>query len=262
MKEPPRLLSGSGPATELMTTGSVLRVPSAARQRALQFTGVAVGMSASGTAVAAGASSLVKSLVLSISLGTVGGGLVSLAVSETFSRFEAASVEGKRAPQPAPAARVAVGGVAPATAAAPLVVEAPLAEPPAAAAAVAPETELHGAASKTRAEPGPKLEAPPSASVGSFGETPARSSLVEEQRSIEAARASVARGDAAGALATLDGYDRAYPRKQFGPEALALRVQALAAAGQLGLARSLARDFEQRYPHHPLLARVQAVVSR
>jgi hypothetical protein len=86
-------------------------------------------------------------------------------------------------------------------------------------------------------------------------------SLFEEQRSIESARAAVARGDAASALTTLDAYDRAYPQGQFGPEALALRVEALSAAGQLGRARGLAAEFERRYPHHPLLARVQGAVQ-
>ena len=66
-----------------------------------------------------------------------------------------------------------------------------------------------------------------------------------------------AQGDATRALATLDAYDRSYAQKQFGPEALALRVQALRASGQEGRARALAREFEQRYPHHPLLSRVQ-----
>jgi outer membrane protein assembly factor BamD (BamD/ComL family) len=86
-------------------------------------------------------------------------------------------------------------------------------------------------------------------------------SLVEEQRSIETARAAVARGDSATALATLDDYDRVYGGGQFGPEALALRVEALSAAGQLGRARSLAAEFQRRYPHHPLLTRVQGAAQ-
>ena len=255
MKEPTRLLSGSGPSRELMQ-GSLLHVPSAARQRALQFTGVAVGMSATGTAMAAGATSLVKSLVLTVSLGAVGGGLVSLTVSEAISRFDS-----PRAPAPAVAPRPAVVAKAAPVAPAPLVVPAPQAEVAPAPPAPAPlplEPEARGVVGKSR--PGISFEPPPSASVGSFGE--ARPSLFEEQRIIERVRAAVARGDAASALATLDSYERGYPQKQFGPEALALRVQALAASGQLSAARALAKDFEQRYPHHPLLARVQSVVAR
>jgi hypothetical protein len=88
------------------------------------------------------------------------------------------------------------------------------------------------------------------------------SSLFEEQRIIESARAAVARGDTRSAFALLDNYERAYASKQFWPEALALRVEALRANGQLGAARALAADFAQKYPHHPLLQRVQSAVAR
>lgn len=263
MKEPQRLLHGQGPGHELMTTGSVLRVPSGARQRALQFTGVAVGVSATGTAAAAaGASSLAKSLVLWVGLGAVGGGVASLTVSEVVSRLDTPQAQTQQAAPaatspavvPAPAAQAPAEAPAvevPVAAQAPVVAEAPV--------AVAPEPRATPS-SKSKPEAAPVT--PPTASVGAFGETPVHTSLVEEQRVIETARAAVARGDATSALATLDAYERGYARKQFGPEALALRVQALAAAGQIGLARSLARDFEQRYPHHPSLARVQSVVAR
>ena len=83
--------------------------------------------------------------------------------------------------------------------------------------------------------------------------------MFEEQSVIETARAALAQGDAGRALATLDVYDRRYAQRQFGPEALALRVEALRAEGQIGLARTLAQEFERRYPHHPLLTRVQGV---
>lgn len=261
MKEPTRLMQGGGPARELMQ-GSLLRVPADARKRALQFTGVAVGVTASGTAAAAaGATSIVKSLVLTVTLGAVGGGLVSLGVSRAFSRFEAASPQASA--RPAPRASAVRGGPA---APAPVAVETPPAvptaepviEPPPVVASAAPDVRALPSKPKSDAP----FEAPPSASVGDFRDVPRQSSLVEEQRVIEAARVAVAHGDAQGALATLDGYDRRYAQKQFGPEALALRVQALAATGQLGPARALAKDFELRYPHHPLLRRVQSVVAR
>jgi outer membrane protein assembly factor BamD (BamD/ComL family) len=60
----------------------------------------------------------------------------------------------------------------------------------------------------------------------------------------------------------LDNYERSYPTPQFGPEALALRVEALRSSGQLAAARALAADFAQKYPHHPLLQRVQSAVAR
>jgi hypothetical protein len=131
---------------------------------------------------------------------------------------------------------------------------------PAAPAPAAPELAAPSAPGKLK--PSAPLEAPPSPSVGGFGDEPPRTSLVDEQRIIESVRAAVAQGDVHAALAQLDDYDRRYSRKQFGPEALALRVQAVAAAGELYLARSLAKDFEQRYPHHPLLPRVKNAVTR
>ena len=72
----------------------------------------------------------------------------------------------------------------------------------------------------------------------------------------------MARGDVRAAAAALDNYDRSYSAKQFGPEALALRVEALYGAGQASQARALAADFARRYPHHPLLQRVQGVIAR
>ena len=97
-------------------------------------------------------------------------------------------------------------------------------------------------------------------------ETPARarteSSLFEEQRIIESARAAVARGDARAAFSVLDDYEHNYGSRQFGPEALALRVEALRGSGQMAAARALAADFKQKYPHHPLRQRVQSAIAR
>jgi hypothetical protein len=91
---------------------------------------------------------------------------------------------------------------------------------------------------------------------------PARPSLFEEQRAIDSARAAIGGRDFRTALATLDEYERRYQKRQFGPEALALRVQALVGSNQVEAARGLAGEFERRYPHHPLLPRVQMAVAR
>lgn len=247
MKEPTRFTSGTGPARELMR-GSALRVPSGARQRALQFTGTAVGLTASGTAAAAGTASLAKTLLLTVSLGAVGGGFASLAVSEAFRRFDAPPAATAKV---APVARRNGAGDTPSLVPTPAVVEVrPSDEAPAAATGELPVLPAPSAKKKQ----GAVVEAAPEPADASAARRP---SLFEEQRVIETARAAVAQGDAAHALATLDAYDRSYTQKQFGPEALALRVQALRASGQEGRAQALAREFEQRYPHHPLLSRVQ-----
>jgi len=254
MTEPLRLRDGVGPAGVLMG-GSGLEVPSAARRRALAFTSAAVGMTAaSGTAVAATATSLVKSVVLCVCLGTVGGGLMSLTVSETISRLETPQVDAK----PAPAAKPAATGASAAAITPPTVAE-EVVIPAAPARAVARDARDARASGPLPTAAG---VGSPSAAAISSGKPHVGPSLFEEQRSIESARAAVARGDVASALSTLDGYERAYAQGQFGPEALALRIEALRSKGDLGRARSLAAEFRQRYPHHPLLSRVQAAVQQ
>jgi outer membrane protein assembly factor BamD (BamD/ComL family) len=78
---------------------------------------------------------------------------------------------------------------------------------------------------------------------------------VEEARQIEAARAAVARGDNAGAIAQLNDYDASYPNGTLKPESMALRIQALSKSGKVTEARALANEFEAKYPSHPLLSR-------
>jgi TolA-binding protein len=121
-----------------------------------------------------------------------------------------------------------------------------------------PEPKLFGAPASAPVSAG---AAPTTAAPSNAGKAPRASSLFDEQRIIESARTAVSRGDSAGALATLDRYQQSYPQGQFVPEALALRIEALSAAGDLTRARSLAAQFQSRYPHHPMLAPVQAAVQ-
>jgi hypothetical protein len=232
-----------------MGGANVLRVPGASRRRALAFTGTAAGL-AVGTNVAAASASLLKSFVACVCLGAAGGGLMSLAASETASRLSAptASTRSQSARQAPAAAREPTP--------VPAVAES-LAETPAAPAPAEPDTKQPASRARAGGPSGSAAELRvPEPRPGQFG-----SSLFEEQRFIESARAAVARGDAPGALSALDSYDRAYARKQFGPEALALRVEAMRGSGQLTAARSLASDFARLYPSHPLLSRVQGAVQ-
>jgi hypothetical protein len=238
-----------------MGGANVLRVPSGSRRRALAFTGTAAGLVAS-TSVAAASTSLLKSFVVCVCVGAAGGGLMSLAASETASRLLAPPASTRSQPvRKEPAS-------APAAALEPTAVPVVTVEPPAETAATPAPVELDAKqpASRGRASgPSGTAEAgvrAPEPRPGQLG-----SSLFEEQRFIESARAAAARGDAHGALSVLDTYDRAYARKQFGPEALALRVEALLANGQLAAARNLATDFARLYPSHPLLSRVQGAVQ-
>lgn len=255
MNEPTRLRDGEGAARRLMA-GSVMHVPSASRRRAVAFTSAAATMGATATAVAASATSVMKSFLLCVAIGAAGGGVMSLAASETIARLDAKAEShtqpGSQAtdrPRGAPPGRQApapvVAGISPAVPA------------PAAVASVAQEPSGKGRLPERDEVVAPSREAV---------ETPARarteSSLFEEQRLIESARAAVARGDARAAFSVLDRYEHNYASLQFGPEALALRVEALRGSGQLAAARALAADFKQRYPHHPLRQRVQSAVAR
>jgi hypothetical protein len=261
MNEPVRLRDTGGAARVLLGAGK-LQVPHTSRQRALAFTGVAAGVATTGTATAAGATSLFKSVVLCVCLGTVGGGLTSLAVSETVSRLQTPSADARPAPTPKRAITApkspSAAATADATSEPTLTPTASVFDAAPAERAALPDARANAVAPAAGA---PVTAAPPAANVSNV-EKPARAaSLFDEQRIIESARAAVSRGDAQGALATLDGYDHSYAQGQFGPEALALRIEALSAKGDLARARSLAAEFQRRYPHHPLLAPVQTAVQ-
>jgi hypothetical protein len=258
MNEPKRLRDGDGPAAMLLARAE-LEVPSASRKRALAFTGAAASMLASsGAAAAASGAALAKSVMLWVVVGTVGGGLLSLTVAQTISSFEARGAAKSATTLPLPPPRAPV---APPRAPA-------VAPPPPESVATAPEvaeSPSEGARSPGSINQGRSAGSskPSPAPVGAAVSKPAvTSSLFDEQRSIEMARAAVSRGDASSALATLDDYQRAYPQGRFGPEALALRVEALRAQGNIEGARAFARQFERRFPHHPLLSRVQAAAQR
>lgn len=246
MNEPLRLRDGDGAARALMQ-GSELPVPHAARRRALAFAAAAANMAAGGAAMAAGGTALAKSVALCVCVGVVGGGLASLGVSATIERLERApeaSVSPVKSTLPAV---VRARPASPVVEAAPLLAPAPVSKPE-----LAPE-------------PSPKEPSPVRASgvaTAPSAATAGRPSLFDEQRSIEKARAGLAHGDASSALATLDEYERRFPKAQFRPEALALRIEALSQRGELSRARGLAAEFRERYPHHPLLSRVEAAVRR
>jgi hypothetical protein len=79
---------------------------------------------------------------------------------------------------------------------------------------------------------------------------------------IDAARAAVTGGSSERALALLRRYDASYPGGAFRPEALALRIEALAHDGRRAEAQGLARDFLARYPQSPVAARVARIAGK
>ena len=248
MNELRRLRDGEGAARRLMA-GSVMHVPSASRRRAVAFISGAATLGASATAVGASATSVVKSFLLCVAIGAAGGGMMSLLASETVARFDIKAAS--NAPPGPPSSHAHGAPQAPAVVA----VEAPPElSPPAPVAKDASGVAKSPARDEALARGRAVVETPTKART--------ESSLFEEQRIIESARAAVARGDARSAFSLLDNYERSYASKQFRPEALALRVEALRSSGQLAAARALAADFAQKYPHHPLRHRVQSAVTR
>lgn len=142
------------------------------------------------------------------------------------------------APPPAPAPRVA-----------PLVLPEPVA--PRAPAAVAPQ-------------PAPPRAPAPVAAPAVASRTPTNSSsaLRAELAALDAVRSTLANDDASGALSFLDAYFRTFPRGRLRPEAEVLRIDALAKAGRVEVARRYAREFLKRHPNSVLTARVQPYADR
>lgn len=110
----------------------------------------------------------------------------------------------------------------PVVAVSPSSVGAPMLQAPAAPqASAAPPSEPTTAAPEPAAPVSVPVRAPsPSASA------PRALTLADEVAAIDAARASLARGDTTAALRALDGYDRTFPRGRLAPEAAALRARA------------------------------------
>ncbi len=79
--------------------------------------------------------------------------------------------------------------------------------------------------------------------------------LTAEVRLLATARRAVDAGDAARALDVLDDHDRQFAYGALAPEAAALRVDALCAAGRTGDAEDAARRFVARFPASPLARR-------
>jgi hypothetical protein len=93
--------------------------------------------------------------------------------------------------------------------------------------------------------------------------TPAEvEALTEEVRQVDRARAALAVGRPAETLAALDEYERRFPQHRFAPEALYLRMEALASLGRTAQARAAAELLLATYPGTPNGARARAVLAR
>jgi TolA-binding protein len=84
-------------------------------------------------------------------------------------------------------------------------------------------------------------------------------SLKRELDFLENARGDLLQGAPAAALAALNNYDRSFPAGTMKAEAVALRVEALVAAGRREEAAFLARTFLATHPDSPLTGRIRGL---
>jgi hypothetical protein len=150
-------------------------------------------------------------------------------------------------------ARASVALAAPVTAPEPAPTPAPdiaRVEPARGRAAVTP------AATRATRAPAPQ-EPATTAAIEPTVTTPTASTLRDELALITAARAALASGRSADALASLDRYSQRFSRGMLRPESLAARVDALCALGERDRARGVAAAFVAEFPSSALAARVR-----
>jgi hypothetical protein len=263
MSEPRRFLEDGGGFEQSLLRSAREDAPApGARQRTLAALGVGVGvLGASATAAAAttAATPAVKAaaslgLLKWIGIGVASGALVVGAaevvqsVSPPPATIAPAAIE-DHARAAIPSRPSSAKSVAPAPAEAteapaPAVIEAPVIAAPAA-------TEAASAGA-------PSVEAPRARSVSP---TPAPSALADEIAALDSAREALASGDAGRALRALDARDRAFPRGALGPEAMVLRIEALALHGDRAAATRLGESFLAASPRSPHASRIRTLLG-
>lgn len=296
MNDPERLLDG-GSALERELLGSASDdVGSEAAYRRVQraigaaaMTTAATGAAAAGVAGASKAKALGGSLLVGkwLVVGATAGTLVAGSAYVTFA-LDAPPASRAAAPS-SPAARPA--GVAPAALASPSAVAAPPAPAapessataetaagstapevtPRASAPALPEVasrpshEAKSAAIAPPNETGDALVVPPAITVAPASSTPssapAESSLAEEVRIVDAARAALARRDPEAALEALARHRREFPGGALRLEAAVLGVRALLSTGRRAEAQAEGARVLAVHPTGPYASHVRALLD-
>lgn len=240
MSEPRRLLDEGGSEDEL----SILRAGRAdgpspgSRQKAL----IALGLAGSATVVTTAATA------------TAGAALAESAGTVALLKWVGAGVL---------AGLLTIGGVyldggAPT----------PSPSPPPRPQVQAPAETSHGGAATAPVDPAPVLpvapvEAPSASApartspVASGSTARPMASLADEVAALDAARVALRAGDASGALRALDDCDRRFAGGMLGPEAMVLRIDALALRGDHASAKRLGEAFLAAHPRSPLASHVR-----
>jgi hypothetical protein len=147
-----------------------------------------------------------------------------------------------------------------ATAAAP-VPDATTEAPPGPEASSAPLGPLEPAGRSPATAPKALVSLAPFAAPAAGGDDTASAPLAAEVTFVDRGRALLQRGDALGALATLAGYERAFPERRLLPEVLFLRMEASVAAGDAVSGKAFARLILQTYGKSPHAARARALLG-
>lgn len=259
MNGPRRLLEQSGPAARLLRAADTHVPGQRARRLALVSAGSAAAtIAASGSSAAAGGGVLLKSALVWLSAGALGGAVVTVAVANVLpspsrvvpvTASVTAYTPGVRTPLERSASASSSGGER-ATPTPPLRDDTPTRIP-----------SQRSATPRDTTEPDrlPAASAPSVARSATDERT--NPGLYDQLQLIDDARSAAARRDAGAVLALLDQYDRTHPRGQFVPESLALRIETLARTGDRARAQALAARFRRDYPRHPLSTRVTTALG-
>jgi hypothetical protein len=234
MDEPRRLRDDAESTVELLLleAGASYKSSADARAKTLAALGLAGTAAVSAGAVGVGSSLLGKAgagWAKVLLLSGLGAGVVAPVGYLTWNRLHSPPAESAKSALPAEAPKTPVAKVV-----AP-VVPAPV---------PAPET------AEIPVVVAPKADAKTSASA-----------LAAEVGALDAARAELTSGNAAGALAKLDDYSRAYPHGHLVLEAEVMRIDALVKNGQADVAKKRAEAFLRRHPNSVLASRVRGFLE-
>ena len=268
MNEPRRLSKSGGVSQRLLDSASLDKPSIAARVRAnaLAATASSFARTHSGGGGGAGNSGVVPKLNPAKTLATwvIVGAAASVSLALIGTKLLGSPSQSGAAAPAAPAMSVLAEAPAPSPAPARPPEISP--EPPAPANGALPLAPVPSHSLKPSAAasvepwvPSP-IAAAPAAAPGA--PPPSSASFNDEARAIEAARVAVSRGDDSGALAQLNDYDSSHPNGELKPESMALRIQVLSNTGKTSEARTLANEFQGKYPQHPLVQQVKRNVPK
>jgi hypothetical protein len=264
MSEPRRLLEEGADdlRAELLRSALGDQMPSASLRRALAVAAVASStVAAAGSAsAAAGGSAAAATIVKWIGIGMVAGTVTAGGAKLVTSALQtpAASTTAREAIHRQPQTVLDQS------------VRAPHVTPERATSAVEPRPEAAEPRANASARRGELPAVPSSRGVPEAVLDPERTAeqhlspadvLRRELSLIDEARHAVASGHAQDGLRALDRYDLRYPQGRFGPEATALRVEALLKLGRRAQAVALSDALLRTAPTSPAAARVRRLLE-